>query len=191
MSSLNFGSIQSKIADWEKSEKGQKRIQGKINQYVRKNIDKTKAGSTVVTVRKMREASRQLIQNIRNFANGCDLPPSVIAHFGSLHAEDPVLQPDGSYLIEINFTDDLTRASLRPEDYGGVINIVAIFNNGYPKDRSRSEAISHISGWWHGKETTALGYRPRLNFMQDAVKDFNENYGVKFGMYAEVGVIYE
>lgn len=191
MPTINMDSILDKLYAWERSDKGQKKIQSTVNKYVRNNVRKTKAGSRVVTENDMREAAKKLVQTIRDTALGCNLPSSVAAHFGSLKVGKLQRQPDGSYIIEINFTDDLTRESLQPEKYGGVRNIIAIFNNGYPSDRGRSEAISHVSGWWHGKETTALEFRQGLYFMQDAVNDFNLNYGMPLGMYAEVGAIYD
>ena len=139
----------------------------------------------------MLDAARKLVQTIKDTAHGCDLPTSVLAHFDSLSIGKLQRQADSSYTIEINFTDDLTRESLQPEKYGGVRNIIAIFNNGYPADRSRSEAISHVAGYWHGKETVALEFRPGLYFLQDAVNDFNMNYGMPLGMYAELGAVYD
>lgn len=191
MPTINMDSILDKLYAWERSDKGQKKIQGTVNKYVRNNVRRTKAGSRVVTENDMREAAKKLVQTIRDTALGCNLPSSVAAHFGSLKVGKLQRQSDGSYIIEINFTDDLTRESLQPEKYGGVRNIIAIFNNGYPSDLGRSEAISHVSGWWHGKETTALEFRQGLYFMQDAVNDFNLNYGMPLGMYAEVGAIYD
>lgn len=191
MPTINMDSILDKVYAWERSDKGQKKIQGTVNKYVRNNVNKTSAGSRVLTEKDMNDAAKKLVQTIRSTAQGCDLPASVAAHFNSLRAGKLLRQPDGSYIIEINFTDDLTRESLQPEKYGGVRNIIAIFNNGYPSDRSRSEAISYVSGWWHGKETTALEFRQGLYFLQDAVNDFNLNYGMALGMYAEVGEIYD
>lgn len=191
MASVNADSIMDKVYAYEKSAKGQKKMKQTLDKYVKTNVEKTKAGSKVLTYRKMEEAGRKLVEMLTQAANGSGIPDSVAAHFGSLKCGKPMRQGDGSYIIEISFTDDLTRASLQPEDYGGVTNIVAIFNNGYPKDRGRSEAISHVSGWWHGKNTTALGYRPGLFFMQSAVNDFNANYGRGFDIYAEVAAIYD
>lgn len=191
MSTINMDSILDKIYAWERSDKGQKKIQGTVNKYVRTNVQRTQAGSRVLTERDMKTAANKLVQTIRDTALGCDLPASVAAHFGSLKAGKIQRQPDGSYIIEINFTDDLTRESLQPEKYGGVRNIIAIFNNGYPSDGGRSEAISYVTGWWHGKETRALEFRQGLYFMQDAVNDFNLNYGMPLGMYAEVGAVYD
>lgn len=188
---INMDSILDKVYAWERSDKGQKKIQGTVNKYVRNNVGRTKAGSRVVTQRDMLNAARKLVQTIKDTAHGCDLPTSVLAHFDSLSIGKLQRQADDSYTIEINFTDDLTRESLQPEKYGGVRNIIAIFNNGYPADRSRSEAISHVAGYWHGKETVALEFRPGLYFLQDAVNDFNMNYGIPLGMYAELGAVYD
>lgn len=191
MSAINMDSILDKIYEWERSDKGQKKIQSTVNKYVRSNVSRTKDGSRVITEREMKQAARKLVQTIRDTAHSCDLPTSVLAHFDSLKIGKLQRQSDGSYIIEINFTDDLTRESLEPARYGGVRNIIAIFNNGYPADRGRSEAISHVSGWWHGEYTTALGYRQGLYFLQDAVNDFNLNYGMSLGMVAEVGAVYD
>ena len=188
---INYDSILDKVYAYADSSKGQERMQKKINNYMLHNIKRTKAGSRVITYRDMIEAGDKLVQHIRSSAQSYDLPPSVAAHFDSLKRGRVERQPDGSYTMEINFTDDLTRESLEPARYGGVRNIVAIFNNGYPSDGGRSEAISHVSGWWHGKYTTALGSRQGLYFMQDAVNDFNLNYGLSLGMYAEVGAVYD
>lgn len=188
---INMDSILDKVYAWERSDKGQKKIQGTVNKYVRNNVSRTKAGSLVVTQRDMLDAARKLVQTIKDTAHGCDLPTSVLAHFDSLNIGKLQRQADDSYTIEINFTDDLTRESLQPEKYGGVQNIIAIFNNGYPADGSRSEAISHVAGYWHGKETVALEFRPGLYFLQDAVNDFNMNYGMPLGMYAELGAVYD
>ena len=188
---INMDSILDKVYAWERSDKGQKKIQGTVNKYVRNNVSRTKAGSRVVTQRDMLDAARKLVQTIKDTAHGCDLPTSVLTHFDSLSIGKLQRQADDSYTIEINFTDDLTRESLQPEKYGGVRNIIAIFNNGYPADRSRSEAISHVAGYWHGKETVALEFRPGLYFLQDAVNDFNMNYGMPLGMYAEHGAVYD
>lgn len=188
---INMDSILDKVYAWERSDKGQKKIQGTVNKYVRNNVSRTKAGSRVVTQRDMLDAARKLVQTIKDTAHGCDLPTSVLAHFDSLSIGKLQRHADDSYTIEINFTDDLTRESLQPEKYGGVRNIIAIFNNGYPADRSRSEAISHVAGYWHGKETVALEFRPGLYFLQDAVNDFNLNYGMPLGMYAELGAVYD
>lgn len=191
MAYVNEDSILDKLYAWEHSGRGQKKIGDTVNRYIRRNVTKTEAGSRVITERDMIQAADRLVQSIKRHAQGCAVPPSVLAHFDSLSVGKLHRQADNSYLIEINFTDDLSRESLQPDKYGGVRNIIAIFNNGYPSDPSRSEAISHVSGYWHGKETVALESRPGLYFLQNAVNDFNANFGLALGMYAEVGVEYD
>jgi hypothetical protein len=122
----------------------------------------------------MQELANKLVLHVRNSARASGLPPSVIAHFDSLRRGHITKIGDGTYQVELAFTDDLSRPSLQPSKYRGVDNIIAIFNSGYPTNRSRSEAISHVYGWWNGKYTQALPYRPGLYFMQTAINDFNE-----------------
>lgn len=190
MAGINIDSILGKVDDWKTSQKGQKRMKSTIDKYVRTNVSKTQAGSPVLTRKAMADYGDKLIQAIQNTALSCDLPASVAAHFASLKRGKIVVLPDGSYAMEISFTDDLTRGSLEPARYGGARNIVAIFNNGYPADAGRSEAISNVYGWWHGSYIHALGARHGLHFMQTAIDDFNQTYGSQFGIHATVGEIY-
>lgn len=191
MANINIDSVLDKVYEWEHSSRGQKKMDQVISGYVHRNKERTEAGGEILTKKKMAEAGNLLVKTIKKAASSCNLPYSVAKHFDSLSRSRPIKQSDGSYKIELVFTDDLSRESLQPEDYGGVTNIVAIFNNGYPENRSKEEAISHITGWWHDKNVNALPYRQGLYFMQDAVNDFNENYAIPRGMYAEVGAIYD
>lgn len=190
MASLNLDSILAKVDDWKDSDKGKKRMKKTLDGYVRNNVGKTQAGSPVLTRKAINDYGDKLIQAIQNTALSCDLPQSVAAHFSSLKRGKTTILPDGSYVMEISFTDDLTRESLEPARYGGARNIVAIFNNGYPTDAGRSVAISNVYGWWHSEYIHALGSRPGLHFMQTAVDDFNQTYGSQFGIHATVGEIY-
>ena len=190
MANINLGSVLAKVDDWEESDKGRKRMKKTLDNYVRNNVGKTQAGSPVLTRKAMIDYGNKLIQAIQNTALSCDLPDSVAAHFSSLKRGKTTILPDGSYVMEISFTDDLTRESLEPQRYCGVRNIVAIFNNGYPADAGRSEAISNVYGWWHGNYIHALGARQGLHFMQTAVDYFNQTYGSQFGIHATVGEIY-
>ena len=191
MSVVNMDAILDKVYAWEKSEKGQKKIRKTINRYVSKNKTRTEAGSRVITESDINKAAKTLVDTVRNTATSCNLPASVAAHFDSLRAGKARRQEDGSYTVEISFSDDLSRESLDPSKYGGVRNIVAIFNNGYPSNEGRVEAISNVTGFWHGEYISALGRRQGLYFMQDAVNDFNLNYGLALGMYAELSAIYD
>ena len=119
MAYVNVDAIMDKVYAYEKSDKGQAKMRSTLNKYVRNNVEKTNAGSKVLTLRKMEQAGQKLVDMLKQSAGGCGLPDSVAAHFDSLKCGKPVRNGDGSYTIEISFTDDLTRASLQPEDYGG------------------------------------------------------------------------
>lgn len=190
MATVNADTILDKVYAYEKSDKGQKRMRQTLDKYIKNNTNTTGAGSKVLTYAKMQEAGRKLVNMLGQAARGSGLPSSVANNFDSLKCGKPQKLSDGTYKIELAFTGDLSRPSLQPEKYGGVTNIVAIFNNGYPRDRGKSEAISHVTGWWHGKNTTALGYRPGLYFMQSAVNSFNDMYGAEFDIYAELADVY-
>ena len=188
---IDYNSVEQKVQAWAQSPAGKKKINQKINEYKRKNVERTEAGSVVLTDWRLRWLADQLVTMIRNYATSSDIPASVSSHFTSLRRGRLQKGPDGSRSIEINFGDDLSRESLQPQTYGGVNNIIAIFNNGYPSDAGRSAAISHVTGVWHGVEIHALGYRPGLHFMQQAVADFNAAYGAQYGVTVELAEVYE
>lgn len=189
MAIVDMASILKKVEDWEKSDTGQKRMKATIDKYIRTNVKTTQAGDSVLTINRMKEMSNILIRTFVKHSAG--LPSSVAAHFGSLKATPPKRLSDGSYSIEISFADDLSRASLQPYDYGGARNIIAIFNNGYPNNGGSSEAISHVSGFWHGEYVHARGSREGLHFMQAAVDEFNGTYGSVYDVYVTLASVYE
>lgn len=76
------------------------------------------------------------------------------------------------------------RPSLNPAKYGGVDNIVALFNNGY-------KASDYVYGNWHGNRVRSTISRPGLNFMQEAVSDFNGGYGAANDIVAKLSGEYE
>lgn len=45
---INMDSILDKVYAWERSDKGQKKIQGTVNKYVRNNVSRTKAGMVAI-----------------------------------------------------------------------------------------------------------------------------------------------
>lgn len=188
---IDMASIEKKVRAWEKSAAGQDRIRKKVNGYVLRNVDKTEAGSVVVTRKKMIELADKLVETVRNNAAGAGLPESVMSAVESLHRGAVTVNPDGGFQIEMNFTGDLSRPSLEPNKYGDLENIIVIFNNGYPQSAGRAEAISHVAGYWHGEYTHALGSRPGLYFLQSAVNDFNATYGSQYNIFAELGDPYD
>ncbi len=135
----------------------------------------------------LQEAAEKMISILRATAASFDLPASVQQHFESLHVSAPREGPDGTYSVEIYFTDDLHRDSLEPENYGGVNNVVALLNNGYDEH----PAMEHVWGYWHGVHIHGLTQRTGLRFIQQAVHEFNSVYGAKYGVTAVAGEDYD
>lgn len=189
MAQINVASITAKLKKWETSKNGAKALSDKVSEYVISNKSTTSAGYKVITMRDMENMSKLLIRTMK--ANASLLPDSVAAHFSSLVSTAPKKMKDGRYQIEISFADDLSRPSLEPGKYGGVDNIVAIFNNGYPRNSGRVKAIENVSGFWHGEYIHAKGSRPALNFMQASVDEFNAKYGALYDVIVTLNPVYE
>ena len=154
MASINLGPVLAKVDDWKESDKGRKRMKKTLDNYVRNNVGKTQAGSPVLTRKSMIDYGNKLIQAIQNTALSCDLPDSVASHFSSLKRGKTIILPDGSYVMEIAFTDDLTRESLEPQRYGGVRNIVADAPKRFPMSMVGGMAIT-FTLWALGRDCTS------------------------------------
>lgn len=89
---------------------------------------------------------------------------------------------DGNYIIEINFSKDLSRPSLNPERYGGINNLAALYDKGVGK------TMNQVYGEWHGN---IVGSRTNINgagFMEDAKSAFIANYKEKYNIESvEIG----
>ena len=72
----------------------------------------------------------------------------------------------------------LSRPSL-DDSFDGVDNIVRLLNNGY-------HAKCYVYGYWESKGiyTYSLKDREPLHFMQDAINEYNNRYGLANGCFA-------
>lgn len=89
-------------------------------------------------------------------------------------------QKGKNYYIDINFNGAKHRESLAPETFSGIDNIVALLNNGY-------DAAKQIRGVWQGHTSDgefyfSLTHREGAHFIQDAIREFKELYGDKYGV---------
>lgn len=201
MSSIHIGSIIKKVENYAQSEKGKRRMQECITQYINNGVKQTAAKSRILTETDMWEATAKLIEVLQNTAQSYALPASVLRHFESLTCSTPFQMPDGSTIIYLYFGDDLHRDSLCPETYDGVRNIVALLNNGY-------HAKNYVYGTWDnhtpsgearfdGRSTDTSAYirsrkdREGLRFIQQAIQDFNGNYGTYYNVTAITGDEYQ
>lgn len=75
--------------------------------------------------------------------------------------------------------DQQSRPSLDPGKYGGVMDMAALFNNGYI-------AGGVVRGEWHGMIIDSLTHRPPTYFAEEAVDMFNSMYGAAYNATAEL-----
>ena len=195
-------SLKDKLDTWIKSPQGQARMQAKMEQYVRDGVTKTAAGSDVVPETRIYRAAAKFIQVLRDTAQTYDLPESVMKHISEMESGNIIVTSDG-FEIPLYFDGDLHRDSLENDaGYDGIDNIVALFNNGY-------HASNYVYGWWNGHSPTTGDVSMRsgtdndawvrskkdrepLKFIQQAIRDFNGNYGSEFDVTAVIAAdIYE
>lgn len=91
----------------------------------------------------------------------------------------PVETKDGNYEIPISFNPDaIERASLWPEKWGEVDNIVALLTHGWDTDGKT------VRGVWHGRMTESWPKRDGDPFMQDAANESEAAHpGVKVTLH--------
>lgn len=190
MPKVNTDAVMAKLRAWEASAKGKQRMQQTINKYAYQNKQTTEAGGKVLTMAKVRELAGILVSKVNAHAGGSGMPASVAQSVNSLSC-GRVSRSAAGFSVELNFTGNLARPSLNPGRYGGIENIIALFNKGYPEDGSRAEAISHVSGYWHGQYVFARGSREGLHFLEAAVAEFNAEYGSRYDIVVQLDVKYQ
>lgn len=208
MPAINMSSIMSKVGAYSRSVSGKLRMKECIDKYASEGKSKTAGGGKVRTEEDMMLAADKMISVLRSTARAYDLPASVMRHFDSLDCSRPYRMPDGSMIVYVYFEDDLSRDSLEDGENGytgeGISNIIALLNNGY-------HAKDYVYGWWNGHQPTGESIfrsgvggtkpdyawirskkdRDGLYFIQQAVKDFNGNYGYEFDVTAIAGDDYQ
>ena len=191
---INMSSIMGKVKAFSESPEGKRRIKECLEKYKKEGRTVTEAGSVLFNDETMLEAAGKFINVLKDAARDALLPTvrdeesldSVMKHFDSLDYSAPVKMPDGSAVIYVYFKDDLHRDSLQPDKWDGVENIIAVLNNGYDKH----ENMGKVWGVWHGARVHALTERTGLRFIQQAIMDFNGNYGSEYNVTAEAGSDY-
>lgn len=157
-------------------------VQAKISELQRKAIANNKTLS-VQSQKQMEEAGQKLLDTIIKHL------PTSLSHIGkqltgcisSVHSEN------GQYQIDVVFpTEIIRRESLYSDEYDGVDNIIALFNNGY-------KAKNPVYGYWKpaDKRVRSTVSRSSLKFMQEAIDEFNSAYGNQYACRAKLGEQYK
>lgn len=194
MENINLDSIMRKVSAYSRTDNGKAKMRDVIQRYRDSGTGKTGAGDRIITKEDMLVAADKMISVLRSTAQSYGLPASVMKHFDSLDYSSVYEMLDGTSMVYIYFMDALHRDSLQPEGYDGVRNIVALLNNGY-------HAKNYVYGYWEGhsptgeskfdgRSTDTDAYirsrkdREGLQFIQQAINDFNGNYGADFNVTA-------
>lgn len=198
---LDQDSIFKKVYAFSKSDSGKRKMSEYIKQCEKNGLPETASGAKIINEKEMHNAAIVLAQSIISAASMFDLPESVMSNIRSISSTKPYFGQDKKYHIDLFFTDDLSRDSLYSDMYDGIVNIIALFNNGYL-------AQDLVYGFWDGHHditgnnilrtnpgsnftyTVSKISRPALQFMQYAISEFNSNYGKKNNITVELGDIY-
>lgn len=194
-------SLSSKLNAWVNSAEGQARIQAKLEEYTKNGVKKTAAGDSVVPEDNAYKAAAKFIEVMQKTAQNYNLPESVMEHIAGM-SSGSIIRAESGFAVPLYFSGDLHRDSLENDlGYDGIDNIVALFNNGY-------HAQNYVYGWWNGHRPSGEAMarslydtdyawvrskkeREALRFIQQAVIDFNGNYGSEYNVTAVASAEYE
>ena len=212
---LNMSSIMGRVNQFAKSKEGMLRQHEAVQYALKHNNGVLASGAKCISDVTMEQAVAKFIHVLCETAKTYGLPQSVMNHLetadvaGGLHIEN------GEGVARIYFGGDMFRPSLYedyrgPNDEEGATNIVAIFNNGYHATKyvygnwTGQEVKSSSSGGNADLGRTPLDYRGAtigfyndpfirsrkdregLHFIQQAIDDFNGNYGSEFNVVAKI-----
>lgn len=182
---INEASVRAKVNAFMRSPEGKAKAKETLVRYEAEGKTTTEAGSILVQEKTVRELADVLVSFIKLYATYEYLPDSVVDSINTLHVNG--IEKDNSrYTVSLDFdAGSLWRPSLKPDRYGGVSNIIALFDTGY-------EARAAVKGYWHGRWTKSLTWRPASHFLQRAIEQFLDDsavYGLKINI--ELDSIYE
>ena len=187
-----MASIEAKTRDYMNSPEGQRRAQEKLEEYIAKGKDRTKAGSYVMHKDRMRRIADEFVKVVQSMttasalsSTGFSNPASVVDLFHSMQISNPEKLDDNTYKVTVTFTGNLYRPSLDSAKYGGIDNIVALFNNGYA-----APGAEYVIGTWHGETISGNPFRDSGRFMQAAQKQIENKYASR-DVIVELNPVYE
>lgn len=200
---INIASIEKQVSDYAKSKEGRKKINDRIEELRHSGDGRTASGDRVTTIRDMQSVTRLMKEEVIHSAQAASLPDSVMDHIDvdPMGMSDPVKVHGNRYYTSLTFADGARYKLFRPsleivrggDPMGrrtgdGIDNIVALFNNGY-------DAGKRVFGLWAGHEDLGVigsrVSRKGLQFMQEAVRNFNRKYGAAYNVTATLDDVYE
>lgn len=199
MAKINMSSIKAKAAQCIESDKFQKIVDAKVDDYMLKG---GLPSGKKVTIAGISIAAAKFIEvlqgEIQSHAmaegggglNGRGLGSTAVSALTKLQHGQPVKIGRNKYQIDIWFGDSATspdgkyleRESLAPDEFPeGVKNIAALLNKGY-------SARNTVYGIWAGHgyagsfNIPSLTHREGLHFIESAIHNYMANYSKEYGV---------
>lgn len=172
MASVNMNSILAKAKVYMKSKAGQGKVNTMMSKVMLGNI-RLQHGGVVHTPD---EAASKFIEVLRNSINTAGLSKGAIEAISDIEYGSAYEIGHNTYLIGVYFVGDMTRPSLNETRYGGINDIVALFNNGV------NHRMRPVLGLWHGEEVWSKTVIPGTHFIEQAVTDFMGNYASEYNV---------
>lgn len=172
MASINMESILAKAKAHMGSNVGQSKVDNVVNKVMLGNI-RLQSGGTTHTPE---EAAAKFIEVLQSSIGSAGLSEGAIDAVSNIEHGSAHSVGHNTYIIGVYFVGDMTRPSLDEAKYGGINDIVALFNNGV------DHTMRPVHGLWHGKETWSRTVIPGTHFIEQAVTDFMGNYASEYNV---------
>lgn len=172
MASINMDSILAKAKAHMGSSAGQSKVNTVVSKVMLGNI-RLQSGGTAHTPE---EAASKFIEVLRSSINSAGLSEGAIGAVSNIEHGSAHSIGNNTYIIGVYFVGDMTRPSLDEAKYGGINDIVALFNNGV------NHTMRPVHGLWHGRETWSRTVIPGTHFIEQAVADFMGNYASEYNV---------
>lgn len=172
MTSINMDSILAKAKAHMGSSAGQSKVNTVVSKVMLGNI-RLQSGGTAHTPE---EAASKFIEVLRSSINSAGLSEGAIGAVSNIEHGSAHSIGNNTYIIGVYFVGDMTRPSLDEAKYGGINDIVALFNNGV------DHTMRPVHGLWHGRETWSRTVIPGTHFIEQAVADFMGNYASEYNV---------
>lgn len=200
---LNFDAIQKAADAAIKTDEAKSEAKKAFRNYINGSASGERlvgegSGKAIPTKAEMRTIANDFVKILTNEAG--EVPGSIAAILQSTMMIGPIEQSDNIFVYEIVIPRDLHRESLWPEQYDGVDNIIALFDEGYtasnyvygqkygPREYT-SDEIVHGRKRMAGRENRIRSRisREPLNFMNNAAEAFNSKYSSIYNVELKVG----
>lgn len=172
--SIDMKSVLGKAKDFMESDEGEKRA-ADVKQKVMSGRVKLSSGQSIHTPE---EAADKFIGVLRQAINSSGLSDGAIAAVSNIDHGDAHKVGNDEYDVYVYFTGDMYRPSLDEDRYGGINDIVSLFNDG-----AKGGAPMHtVVGQWHEKTIRSKTVIPGTHFIQQAISDFMGNYASDYNV---------